>query len=100
MWIQLAGTQYVCRSGSQVEQLATTIPLLHVHNHHQTETMTARDPNGVGAYRTSHQLSYSQIISGQGASIMPVLTHIQAKGFHTICNSIIAAACERDCIPS
>lgn len=31
VWIQLAETQYVCLSGSQVEQLATTIPLLHVH---------------------------------------------------------------------
>lgn len=86
VWIQLAEPQYVCLSGSQVEQLAITIPLLHVHNHHQTERMTPPGIDGIGAYKTSHQSSYFQTIAtvlwdrlGHGASIRVVLTHIQAK---------------------
>lgn len=93
VWIQLAEPQYVCLSGSQVEQLATTTPLLHVHNHHQTERMTARDPNRPPS--PSWDRWYRSVQIGTRS-----LNQWFWLMFPTIGNSIIAAACERDWIPS
>lgn len=116
VWIQLAEPQCICISGSQVQQLTTTIPQFiwswsetlrspaQWWLHSETSELVPRI-GGAGVYPglnlTPIKLFLNNCDTVAGQIRTPILqqallSHFLAKSFHSVRNSIIAPTCKQE----